>query len=122
MDTWGAIADLAQGRPDFMPGQPALARNAAIVLAGVEMAEQRTGGSDRLAETVFLDVHMKRVEHDLDVGLAHFANEGNALFGGVQHVVFEAIEHFETEVHAAIIGEIREIMDAFMSEADRRYA
>src|SRR6202030_4318069 len=58
-DDRAAVTDFAERRPDFVPGQPALARDAAIVLAGVEMAEQRAGGPDRFAEAVLLDVHME---------------------------------------------------------------
>ena len=95
-----------------MPGQPALAGNAAIVLASMEMAKQRPGGADRLAEAVLLDVHMERVEMHFDVGLADLANEGDALLRGVQNMVLESVEHFQTEVDAEIGREIREARNA----------
>ena len=116
-DHRAAVTDLAQRRPDFVPRQPTFAGNAAIVLASMEMAEQRAGGADRFAEAVLLDVHMERVEHHLDVGLADLANEGDPFLGGVQHMVLKSVEHFQTEVDAEIGGEIREAGNAL--EASR---
>ena len=51
---------------------------------------------------------MERIEHDLDVGLADLPDEGDPLFGGVQDVVLEPVEHFEAEVNAEIACEIGE--------------
>ena len=85
-DDRAGISNLAQRRSDFVPGQPAFPRNAAVVLAGMEMTEQGACGSDRLAETILLDVHMERIEHNLDVGLADLPDECHSLFRGVEDV------------------------------------
>ena len=114
-DDRAAITDLAQRRPDFVPGQPALAGNAAIVLAGVEMAEQRARCPDRLAEAVLLDVHMERIEHDLDVRLADLPDEGDPLFGGVEDMILEPVEHLQAEVNAEIACKIGETGDALQA-------
>ena len=81
----------------------------------MEMAEQRAGGADRFAEAVLLDVHMERIEHDLDVGLADLSNEGDPLVRGVQNVVLKSVEHFQTEVDAEIGREIREAGNALQA-------
>ena len=107
-DDRARISDLAQRCADFMPGQSAFAGNAAIVLAGVEMAEQWSSGPDRLAETVLLDVHMERIEHNLDVRLADLPDERDPLFGGVEDMVLEPVEHFQAEVNAEITRKIGE--------------
>jgi hypothetical protein len=98
-----------------VPGQPAFAGNAAIVFAGVEMAEQRASCADRLAETILLDVHMERIEHNLDVPLADLPDERNALFGGVEDMVLEAVEHFEAQINAEIACKIGEARDALQA-------
>ena len=105
-DNGARVSDFAQRRPDFVPGQSAFAGNAPIVLAGMEMAEQRARGEDRLAETILLDVHMERIEHDLDVWLVDLPNEGDPLFGGVEDMVLEPVEHLQTEINAEIARKI----------------
>src|SRR4029077_3066391 len=110
--------DLAQRGPDFVPGQLAFAGNAPIVFAGMEMAEKGPSGADRLAEAVLLDVHMERIEHDLDVGLADLSDEGDSLFGGVEDMVLEPVEHLQTEINAEVgrkIGEARDALQASRS-------
>ena len=107
-DDRAAITDLAQRRSNFVPGQPALAGNAAIVLAGVEMAEQRARCPDRLAETILLDVHMERIEHNLNVRLADLPDERHSLFGGVEDMILEPVEHLQAQIHAKVGCKISE--------------
>jgi hypothetical protein len=107
LDEWlhddrAAVSDLAQRTPDLVPGKPALAGNAPIVLTGMEMTKQRARGADRLAEAVLLDVHMERIEHDLDVGLADLLDEGDPFFRGVEDMVLEPVEDLQTEINAEI--------------------
>ena len=56
---------------------------------------------------------MKRIEHNLDVRLADLPDKGNSLFGGVQDVVLEPVEHFQAQVNAEIGCKIGEARDAF---------
>ena len=61
---------------------------------------------------------MKRIEHDLDVGLADLPDEGDSLFGGVEDMVLEPVEHFEAQINAEVgrkIGEPRDALQASRS-------
>src|ERR1700722_1116536 len=107
-DDRARISDVAQRCADFVPRQSAFARNAPIVFAGMEMAEQGSSGVNRLAETVLFDVHMERIEHNLDVRLADLPHEHDPLFGGVEDMVLKPVEHLQTEINAEIACKVGE--------------
>lgn len=79
----------------------------------MEMSQQRAGRTDRLAKTVFLDIHMEGIQHDFHVVLADILDESDTLGRRVENVVFEAVEDFDAQVDAEIIGEICNAVNAF---------
>ena len=58
---------------------------------------------------------MKRIEHDLDVGLADLPHERDPLFGGVEDVILEPVEHLQAKVNAEIACKVGEARDALQA-------
>ncbi len=112
-DRAAGLIDIAQGEANFVPGHPALARYAAITFSGMEMPQQRASRADGLAKAVFLDIHVKRIQHDFHVVLADILDESDAFGSRIEHVVFKAVEDFDAKVDAEFIGEIGNAVNTF---------
>lgn len=112
-DHRAGVIDIAQGEANFVPGHPALARYAAITFSGMEMPQQRASRADGLAKAVFLDIHVKRIQHDFHVALADILDESDAFGSRIEHVVFKAVEDFDAKVDAEVIGEIGNAVNTF---------
>ncbi len=112
-DHRAGVIDIAQGEANFVPGHPALARYAAITFSGMEMPQQRASRADGLAKAVFLDIHVKRIQHDFHVVLADILDESDAFGSRIEHVVFKAVEDFDAKVDAEFIGEIGNAVNTF---------
>jgi hypothetical protein len=62
------IVDCAQSAEDLWPWHPTASRRTTVGFAEMEMSQPIFGVEDGIAKTVFLDVHMKRIEKDFAVG------------------------------------------------------
>ncbi len=86
-----AVANLFQSGDSFGKVVVALARKMAVAVGDVDMADVAPCCDDVLANAVFLRVHMKRVDMDLQQGGIQTLNELDALADSVENVAFVAI-------------------------------
>src|SRR5687767_9976217 len=78
----------------------AAAGGAAVVLAGVEVAQSRSGGANGVAERTLLDIHMEGVEHELKTGMRNPVDKLNGLLGDVDEAGLEAVQRLHAEHHS----------------------
>ena len=82
-DDVAGVADVMQRLSDGVPVKAGIRAGAAAVrLADVKMAEQLAAAADGVGERVLFNVHMERVQHDLDVGPVDRADIVDALLRG----------------------------------------
>ena len=54
---------------------------------------------------LLLDVGMKRIEVDLDVGRTHFSHELRAIGKCIEEVSFKAVQRFDANRDASLLGD-----------------
>jgi hypothetical protein len=96
------IIDVPQSPEDFRPGHPSKPGRPSIGFAQVEMSEPSLGLKNRVAEAVFLDVYMKRVEEDLAIGAFDTFCECDSLGRSVHDEMLEAIDDFKAKDDVAV--------------------
>ena len=77
------------------------------------MSEPSLRLENRVAEAVFLDVHMEGIEEDFTVWAFHSFGEGDPLRGGVHDKVLETINDFEAEDDPAVFRRLDGLTHAF---------
>ena len=90
-----------------------VARSAAIGAAGVEMAEELADFLNGFGLVLFLDVHVERIEMDLQGGTADIGNHFQGLIGGVDEISLETVEGFEADDTAFFLGVFGEFLEVF---------
>ena len=93
-----------QGRGDRLPVDVIVARRAAVAAAGVEVGERFAGFADRFALVLLLDVHVERVEVELQRFAADVLDHLQTLVAGVDEVGLEAVQRFEANLTPVFLG------------------
>jgi len=93
------VMDVFQGRGDAAPVDVARARRAAVVLRGVHVREARAGQTNRGAEVFLLDVHLKCVEEDSELGVIDLVDQAAGVGGRIQESGVEAGERLDRDAY-----------------------
>ena len=68
------------------------------------MSEPSLGLKNRVAEAVFLDVHVEGIEQDFAVGTVDLFGECDAFGGCVHYEVLEAVDDLEAKDYPTVFG------------------
>ena len=90
-----------------------VAGRAAIAAAGVEMAEQFARLADRRPLEFLLDVHVERVEVQLERLGTDVLDELEALVAGVEKVGLEPVERFDADLASAVLSIVGQLLQIF---------
>src|SRR5580693_8642712 len=75
-------------------------RNAAIILAGVNVLEVRPDLSECSSDLLLLDVGMEGVEQNADPRVVNGLAQTDGVFRGIQEVSLEAVQGFDGDLDA----------------------
>ncbi len=78
-----------------MPGEVAPPGRPSIVLAQMDMPQVCAGGANCIADAVFFDIHVERIQQDLDTGALHLLHVGYGFSGGIEKELLEAIDYLQ---------------------------
>jgi hypothetical protein len=71
--------------------------------------------ADRLGDVLLLDVRVEGVVHHPQVRVIHFATETGRVGGRVEEIALEAVQIFEHQRHAGLLGVIGQIAEEFLA-------
>ena len=88
----------------------ACSRNAAIVLAGVNVLEVRRDSSKCIAKLLLLDVGMEGIEQNADTRIVNGIAQRHGVFRGIQEIRLEAIQRFDGDLDAVTLEHGSELL------------
>ena len=93
-----------------------VARRATVAAAGVKVAKVFAGCTDGLALVFLLNVHVKRVEVQLECRAANRLDQPQPFLARVQKVGLETVERLDANLHALLLGVGGEHLEIFHHE------
>src|SRR5437588_8007201 len=104
------VLDRLESRSDRLPVDVIVAGRAAVAAAGVEMAEQFARLADGRPLEFFLDVHVERVEVQLERVGTDVLDELEALVAGVEKVGLETVERLNANLASAVLSIVGQLL------------
>src|SRR5439155_9167428 len=101
------VADPGEGSEELLPVDEPGARDAAVVLAEVEVAEAVAGEDDGIGPALLLDVHVVRVEVDPEVRRVDQLHEPDGLLARVDEWALVAVDGLDPDRDAVLRGVLR---------------
>src|SRR5207244_7936329 len=98
------VLDRLERRSDRLPVDVIVAGRAAVAAAGVEMAEQFARLADRGPLEFLLDIHVERIEVQLERLGTDVLDELEALVAGVEKVGLETVERLDADLASPVIS------------------
>jgi hypothetical protein len=104
---------LSQGLEDRVPIDMAATRDAAVILAGMNMLKALRSPGVPCGDVLLFDIGVEGIDQQPDAGVVDLIAESCAIRGGVEEVSLEAVQRLNRQRDVILFQGIAERMKAF---------